>query len=404
MFFYTKTFTIIDINIKLPNFTHKSMSRMDKKPFQEYHLLKMLDGYRANQGPLDWWIADYFRGNKALGSKDKAFVSDTAYALVRWKGLFEYLARRDADWEQLFETYRSTNISEKLLNETIPLNIRYSFPKWLFDKLVSCYGQERACELCLQSNERAPTTVRANAAKCSRDELLQKWSVEYDVSPCLHAPNGITFNKKINLFGLTEFKEGLFEVQDEGSQLLADLLDVKPGHQVLDYCAGAGGKALAIAPAMQHKGQLFLFDIRTRALQEAKKRLRRAGVTNIQIVTPDSPNLKKMKKKMDRVLVDAPCSGTGTLRRNPEMKWRSDEETIERLIGQQRIIFEKALSFLKNDGIIVYCTCSLLKEENQNQVDHFIKTYNLELVQPLFQSFPAPGGMDGFFGAVLKKI
>ena len=185
--------------------------------------------------------------------------------------------------------------------------------------------------------------------------------------------------------------------------MLAQLIQVKPGQQVLDYCAGSGGKTLAFAPMMQGKGQIYVHDIRPFALQEARKRLKRAGVQNHQILLPTSPHLAKLKKKMNWVLVDTPCSGTGTLRRNPDMKWKFDEEMLARLVGQQRMIFEKALSFLHPNGRIVYATCSLLKEENQAQVNHFLTTYSLAVEDDLFQTLPTLGGMDGFFGVVLKR-
>jgi 16S rRNA C967 or C1407 C5-methylase (RsmB/RsmF family) len=231
---------------------------------------------------------------------------------------------------------------------------------------------------------------------------MEKWNDIYEISPCTYAKQGIVFHKKINFFGLPEFKEGLFEVQDEGSQLVADMVQVKPGQWVMDYCAGSGGKTLAFAPRMEKTGQIFLHDSRPYALEEARKRLRRAGVQNSQVVLPDDPKLKKLKKKMHWVLVDAPCTGTGTMRRNPDMKWNFDEQTLTRLLGLQRSIFEKALSFLRPDGYIVYATCSLLREENQNQMEHFIKTYDLEAEGPVFQSLPSRHGMDAFFSICLK--
>lgn len=234
--------------------------------------------------------------------------------------------------------------------------------------------------------------------------MLSLWKGKYEVSPCQLAPHGIVFHKKINFFNLPEFKEGLFEVQDEGSQLVADLCRVEPGEQVLDYCSGSGGKTLAFAYRMQQKGQIFLHDIRDHILAEAKKRLKRAGIQNAQIIEYESPKLKKLKKKMDWVLVDAPCSGTGTLRRNPDMKWKFSEEALRRLVGEQRMIFEKALSFLKPSGKIVYATCSILKEENEEQISHFLKTYPLELAADPFRSLPQKDSMDGFFGAVFKKL
>ena len=190
-------------------------------------------------------------------------------------------------------------------------------------------------------------------------------------------------------------------MQDEASQQVAALVQAKPGDHVLDYCSGSGGKALAFAPAMDGKGQIYLHDIRAHILQEAKRRLKRAGVQNAQVLTTDK--LKPLKKKCDWVLVDAPCTGTGTLRRNPDMKWRFTGEMLQRLIGEQRTIFEKALSYLKPEGRIVYATCSILKEENSEQIAHFLKTYGLKLEDSPLQTLPEEGGMDGFFGAVLLR-
>ncbi|HRD55022.1 MAG TPA: RsmB/NOP family class I SAM-dependent RNA methyltransferase, partial [Parachlamydiaceae bacterium] len=283
------------------------------------------------------------------------------------------------------------------------IHIRLSTPKTLFTLINNCYGEKRATELCRISNREAPTFIRANKMKTTRDALLAKLKEKYSVEACKESENGICFLKKINLFGTEEFKAGLFEVQDEGSQLLASLVEAKPGLQIMDYCAGSGGKTLAFAPLMQNKGQIFLHDVRKRALAEAKIRLRRAGIQNAQVIeSKDEKRLKQLKKKMDIVLVDAPCSGTGTMRRNPDMKWAFDEKTVPRLVGQQRTIFEKALSFMHPKGQIIYATCSLLDHENQDQVEHFIKTYNLKLKAKPFQTFPSDGGMDGFFAAILE--
>jgi 16S rRNA C967 or C1407 C5-methylase (RsmB/RsmF family) len=364
--------------------------------------LALLEAYSKQTLPLDFFISQYFREHTSLGSKDRAFVAETVYALVRWQALLDYIAPSPS-WKDRFQAYLEADLAQLQLREDIPLATRVSFPSHLFDLLVEQYGEAKTQEFCLVSNTPAPTTVRANALKISRDALLERWKDHYDVSPALVAPHGIIFHKKINFFQLPEFKEGLFEVQDEGSQLLAGLMHVQPGQQVLDYCGGSGGKTLAFAPALREKGQIYVHDIRPYALQEAKKRLKRAGIQNSQILLPTSPNLSKLKKKMDWVLVDAPCSGTGTLRRNPDMKWKYDADMIDRLVGQQRAIFEKALSFMRPDGHIVYATCSVLKEENERQVDHFIQTYNLQIEGETFQSFPTLGGMDGFFGVVLKR-
>jgi 16S rRNA (cytosine(967)-C(5))-methyltransferase len=376
---------------------------MNFTSFREHHLLTLLQDYDNQHLPLDLFISHYFRSHPALGSKDRGFIAETVYGLIRWKGLLDYLSDKPLSWEKRYQAYLDLDIPEIQKQEEIPLHIRVSFPVILFNLIAHNYGTKQAAELCLVSNTPAPTTIRINALKTSRDTLLEQWQSIYSVSPTQLSPHGIHFHKKINFFNLPEFKEGLFEVQDEGSQLLANLVQAKPGDQVLDYCAGSGGKTLAFAPLMNHKGQIYLHDIRPYALQEARKRLRRAGIQNSQILSPTSPHLSKLKKKMDWILVDTPCTGTGTMRRNPDMKWKFEEDTLFRLIGQQRQIFEKALSFLHPEGRIVYGTCSLLQEENQLQVEHFMRTYQLEQEGEVFQTLPSLNGMDGFFGVVLKK-
>lgn len=377
---------------------------MIKRPFREHHILTCLEDYEKQNLPLDLFLSLYFRHHKALGAKDRGFVADTIYGLIRWKSLIDYLCKSTPTWEKRLDTFLTTDV-ETYKNETqIPLYIRYSCPQPLFELLVKNFGEEKACEFCWVNNQKAPLTVRINPLRTTREALLQLWEKDYPVSPSQYSKYGIVFHKKFNLFSLPEFKSGLFEIQDEGSQLLSELIQASPGQQVLDYCSGSGGKTLAFAPGMQGKGQIFLHDIRPHVLLEAKKRLKRAGIQNAQIVQPEDPKLKKLKKKMDWVLVDAPCSGTGTLRRNPDMKWKFSEEMLMRLVGQQRMIFEKALSFLKPNGRIVYSTCSLLKEENQEQIDHFIKIYGLTVEGTPFQSLPADGGMDSFFGAVLRNL
>lgn len=374
------------------------------RPFREHHLLNMLQAYDAQQLPLDLFMSNYFRTHKALGSKDRAFIADTAYGMIRWQGLLDHLCGQYPLWDKRLNIYLNEDLSKHKEDESIPLHIRYSFPENLFNLLVKNHGQEKARELCQISNQTAPTTVRINTLKTTRAEMLQKWQELYSISPCKRAENGITFHKKINFSSLPEFIAGCFEIQDEGSQLLSALVEAESGQQIMDYCAGSGGKTLAFAPRLKGSGQIFLHDIRPHALMEARKRLRRAGVQNSQVLpAEDTEKLQKLKKRMDWVLVDAPCSGTGTMRRNPDMKWNFNQETFERLLGQQRVIFEKALSFVKPGGRIVYATCSVLKEENEEQLAHFIKTYNLKIVKEPFQCLPTEAEMDGFFGVVLTQ-
>lgn len=373
-----------------------------KIPFRTYHLLKILQEFDSQTLPLDLFISLYFRKNSALGSKDRAAISDKIYSIIRWKGLVDYLSPKPVNWEVRLQVLEQIENKKFHIPQTIPSYVKCSFPQDLFELLKNYYGNQKAIEICLASNTAAPTTIRVNTLKISREALLKRWKSQYEITPCRLSGDGIIFERKINFFTTQEFKEGLFEVQDEGSQLLAGLVDAQPSEKILDYCSGAGGKTLAFAPKMNNKGQIYLHDVRNHALAEAKKRLKRAGVQNAQILEANAPALKILKKKMDKVLVDVPCSGTGTLRRNPDIKWRFNKEMLYRLIGQQRVIFEKALSFLRPEGKIIYATCSLLAEENEQQVEHFIKSYGLKVHGEPFKSIPEQGKMDGFFGAVFR--
>ena len=212
---------------------------------------------------------------------------------------------------------------------------------------------------------------------------------------------GIQFQQKANFFAMEEFKEGLFEIQDEGSQLLADLIAANPQQKVLDYCAGSGGKTLGFAHKLRGKGQIYLYDIRPLALKQAKKRLLRAGIQNAQLILNDK-QWKPLKKSMDWILLDVPCSGSGTLRRNPDLKWKFKADQMGTLIQEQRNIFEKSLPYLKRGGSIVYSTCSLFQEENEKQIEYFLEHFPFELDGEPSCWLPQKGGRDGFFGAVLK--
>lgn len=373
-----------------------------KIPFREFHLLEILQAFERQTMPLDLFLSDYFREHKSIGSKDRQFIADNVYALIRWKGLLESKTN-STNWSKCLHFFQSEQFKEAQKDTSLPAHTQVSFPKNLFDLIAASHGEKAALEICLVSNSAAPTTVRVNTMKITRDVLLENWKKTFEVIPAKQSPNGITFLKKINFFALDDFKNGLFEIQDENSQLLADLVEASPGDLVLDYCSGSGGKALAFAHKLQGKGQIYLHDVRPYILQMAKQRLKRAGIQNAQTVLAGDAKLQKLKKKMNWILVDAPCSGTGTLRRNPDMKWRFNEMTLKNLVGEQRSIFEKALSYLAPEGKIVYATCSILSDENERQVEHFIKTYNLELVQPYFQPLPTREGGDGFFGAILKK-
>lgn len=371
-------------------------------PFAKHHLLASLCEYDKQNLPLDLFLNRYFRTHKAIGSKDRAYISNEAFALIRWKGLLEGIAK-SSDWNKLLEISQAADFDQMKLNSKLPTHIRLSFPEWLYEKLLRQYGEAGTETILMASNTQAPSSIRVNLGKTSRDELFAKLKQKHDVELSTQAPTAIRFSKRTNYFNLAEYLEGLFEVQDEGSQLLADLVQACPQNHVLDFCAGSGGKALAIAHKLQGTGQIYLHDVREKALLEAKKRLNRAGVQNVQLIPSKSPRLKPLKGKMDWILVDAPCSGTGTLRRNPDMKWRLSQNEVDRLAQLQREIFEEALEFLKPSGKIVYATCSLLAQENEDQVDFFIQRFSLKAVGSPLKLLPTIHGPDGFFGVVLEK-
>lgn len=374
-----------------------------KISFPERHLFQLLRQFENQHLPLDLFLNHYFRSNKALGSKDRQLIAGAVYGMTRWKSLLDHLIGPSASWDQRYALYRSFQPAHYLLVNTIPTHVRVSFPKELFTLLEDDYGQEKAMYLCQVSNTEAPVTVRINPLKTTREALLAKWQSIYDVLPCESSAFGIQFKKRVPLTAMPEFKEGCFEIQDEASQLVGALVRAEPGQQVMDYCSGAGGKTLAFAHLLGNKGQIYLHDIRPHILEQAKKRLCRAGIQNAQFLAEGHHGINKLQKKMDWVLADVPCTGTGTLRRNPDQKWKFSLALLNRLVGQQRMIFEKALSFVKPGGKIIYSTCSMLKAENENQVEHFIAQYKLELAEQLFVSHPSYNGMDGFFAAVLRK-
>ncbi len=361
--------------------------------FCDHHISLILKRAATQNRPLDLTLSTYFKEHKSLGAHDRRVIGETLYQMVRWKSLVDHLCPSTNPLDQL-RCFQKISLEECRQNPNIPEPIRLGLPPYLFERFCEAFGVEKARLLAHILNTQAPTTLRVNLLKTTPETLLERWAGKFETLRCKEAKAGIQLKKREPLFSLPEFKEGLFEVQDEGSQLVADLVEVKPGEHFLDYCSGSGGKTLAIAPKMEGKGQIYLYDTRAIALQEARKRLRRAGVQNVQFLLP--------KKPVDWLLADVPCSGTGTLRRNPDAKWKIDVEMVKRLIEEQRKIVKECLKFLKPGGKLVYATCSLLPEENESQVAHFLQSFPLVLEKQLF-FLPEEGGKDGFFAAVFKK-
>jgi 16S rRNA C967 or C1407 C5-methylase (RsmB/RsmF family) len=364
--------------------------------FRETHLFAFLRDFEERECPLDLAFSNYLRAHKSIGAHDRRFLGDTIYALIRWKGLLNV-----SSWEKRYAAWKTLDLGN--LSPTIPAWARSGGSEWLFQELSKYYGKERAFDLCRALTEPAPLTIRVNGLKTSREAILSSWQDRFPIDPCSFSKDGIRFRERTSLTALTEFKAGFFEIQDEGSQMVADLVQATPGEQVLDYCAGSGGKTLAIAPRLLGKGQIYLHDIRPKVLQEARKRLSRAGVQNAQFLLPDHPRLSSLKNKIDWVLADVPCSGSGTFRRNPDMKWRVDEALLERIVPEQREIFEKAVPFVKPGGRIVYATCSIFPRENEEQVAFFLQNLPLTLEGTPLSIMPSTNGPDGFFAAVFCK-
>jgi len=361
-------------------------------PFRRRHTLALLNELSASRLPLDTAMNLYFRANRSIGSKDRLAISTAIYTLVRWQGTIDSQLSQPITWEKRLNALETIDLKKISEEASLPLHVRCSFPKVLFHLFAEAYGDAEAFRLCLILNERAPLTLRANTLKTSREELKERLPLALLDGPF---PTSLIVEGRANLFTLPEFKEGFFECQDAGSQEMADLVDAKPGDHVLDYCSGSGGKALAIAPKLKGKGQLYLYDIRERALQEARKRLKRAGITNAQILT------SMPRQRMDHILTDVPCSGTGTLRRNPDLKWKFSPEMLDSLVQTQREIVQKVIPLLKPGGHLTYVTCSLLPQENEQQVEFFLSTTPLELISTR-KLLPKSGSHDGFFGAVFK--
>ncbi|HSX12966.1 MAG TPA: RsmB/NOP family class I SAM-dependent RNA methyltransferase [Chlamydiales bacterium] len=362
------------------------------QPFIDRHIRLFLKLFSETNKPLDLLLSQYFRATKSLGSKDRRIMGDTIYGMIRWKSLIEFFSPADP-----LHFYQTIDWAEIKKDPSIPNAVKLGMPEYLYEQFCIHFGEKKADSLGEILNRSAPTTVRVNLLKTTRDDLLQKWKEKFSISPCGNM--GIQFQKREPLFALPEFKEGLFELQDEGSQYIAEQVEARPGQVVLDYCSGSGGKTLAFAHRLQGKGQIYLHDVRKEALYEARKRMKRAGIQNGQIVLDP-----KKLRPCDWILLDVPCSGSGTIRRNPDHKWKINHEMIEHLSSLQKNIIKKSIAYLKPGGRLVYATCSLLPQENEHQVEYILKNFPLTLEKEPTLLLPKEGGMDGFFCATFKMV
>ncbi len=401
--------------------------------------------------PADRWLGNFFHHNrKRIGSRDRRFFAETIYALFRHKTFIDCWQREcglikieqaapvlaaaceslisleefkdelpriknpHISIEKLYKDLKNICLPQNLKFDTPEekISVQYSFPLWLVKRWTDRFGFTR-CESLLSSMQRRPAlTVRTNILKTSRKDLIQLFqSKGFEVAATQNSAWGITFKERINLFDSEEFREGYFEVQDEGSQIISQKIGARAGEMIWDVCAGGGGKSLAMAATMENKGRIIATDIRAAKLDELKKRARRAGIFNI--FPADMKRLdetKEAKTGFDKILIDAPCSGTGTLRRNPDAKWKLTEGKFEVFQSEQIAIIKNALPRLKKGGSLYYVTCSLEADENEGVMKKILQEYPFLQLKPallspdgFFQLYPDNDQTDGFFLAVAEN-
>ncbi len=411
-------------------------------------LTDMLDFDR----PADAKMSAFFRNNRDLGNKERAFIAESVYGVIRRlrylsvvtgnnendpddarKLILAWLLRvqgkslRELD-TTLNEQQKEWAIEIKAKSTAdLPLAVQADVRDWLWEKLVAQYGETEALTICRSMMEQATLDLRVNTIKGVPTEVLEKMIAENinnenTIAPMPYSPIGIRMPNRLGISKHVLFTEGKIEVQDEGSQLLSYLVAPKRGQMVADLCAGAGGKTLALGALMRNTGRLYAFDVSEKRLNNLGKRLKRSGLSNLNAQVINNENdlkLKRLNGKFDRVLVDAPCSGLGTLRRNPDLKWRQTQQDINELNIKQKNILSRAAKLAKVGGRVIYATCSLLQEENEAIAEAFIETnpdfilipanevlaqqqINLDTGKYL-KLLPHLHGTDGFFAAVFEK-
>ncbi len=397
--------------------------------------------------PADAVLRNFFQEER-IGSNERKLVAETLFGVLRHRLLLEHACRLEdkgqatarrmalAYWvrfggynlRQLEPLLRAGEAAwlghvKGLDESTLPLALRAELPDWVVDKMYGQYREEEILALGRAMQQPAPLDLRVNTLLANRDEVLQALQAEgMDAKATPLSPYGIRLRNKPSLNKHALFLSGRFEVQDEGSQLLGLLLAPKRNDMVVDFCAGAGGKTLMLGALMNSQGRLYAWDVSEKRLANLKSRLKRSGLSNVQpqlIAHENDQKVKRLAGKIDRVLVDAPCSGLGTLRRNPDLKFRQSPQSVAELNAKQRAILDSAARLLKKGGRLVYATCSLLQEENQDIVSAFLATHpeftlipagevlkQQHLTLPMgdyLQLTPPQHDTDGFFAAVLER-
>jgi 16S rRNA (cytosine967-C5)-methyltransferase len=415
-------------------------------------LASLLSSVLRFEGPADAAMSRYFKHYAKLGPRERSLIAEACFFTLRRLASTKWLmqpavparAPRLAALVTLARQHGLTALDARALRgderavrhalaiklDTAPAAVRAEVPLWLFQRVTAQYHDAEPLLAALA--EAAPLDLRVNTLKAQRDTVLAELRQPTREHPPLAAqptavsPDGIRLFDKPALTRWPLYRDGLIEVQDEGSQLIARLLAPKRGEMVVDFCAGAGGKTLALGSLMRSTGRLYAFDIHAKRLAGLGPRMARAGLSNVHpaaIAHENDARIKRLAGKIDRVLVDAPCSGSGTLRRNPDLKWRFDEAELARVNGVQRNVLRAAARLLKPGGRLVYATCSLLTLENQDLVAEFLAEQpqfevlpavdalqgqglvipEAQRFAPWFVMLPHLHGTDGFFAAVLER-
>ena len=370
-------------------------------------------------------VESLLKSNSKWGSRDRRFIADTIYSIVRWYRLFYENLGHEPQTEQ--DWWNILAIHWTLQNEELPVfpeiekvdknsilqknealqkvrKIRESIPDWL-DEIGEKELKENWATTVNALNETTSVSLRTNTLKTNKNNLIQALYKE-GIIVKKEIDEGLTLEKRTKLTHLKIYEEGWFEVQDISSQMVAPLLDVKPGMTVVDACAGAGGKTLHLAALLQNKGKLIALDVSENKLTELKKRTKRAGVNIIEVETINGlQSIKKHYNTADRLLLDAPCTGLGVLRRTPDSKWKITPDFLQQIQNTQQNILQNYSAICKPGGQMIYATCSILPSENENQVDHFLKSEAGKSFTLIEQKsiLPQENGHDGFYMALISR-
>ena len=442
--------------------------------------LKILERVNSRQDSYaDILLNATLKKKNSLSEIDKAFITQMVYGILRWQGKIDFLIGqssripigklesrvlnilRQGIYQLLFLTkvpkaaaidetvklaklffpqktasfvnavLRSVDRSRNQIafpriddNPSLHISLVYSHPRWIVERWISRFGIDEAVKLCITNNKNPPLTVRVNTVKTERQNLMEEMrKMGLESSPTPFSPDGITIKKHYAIFRLALFRKGWFQVQDEASQLISLLLAPQPGESVLDVCAAPGGKTTHLSQLMKNQGEIYAVDGNPARLNLLKKNAQRLGITQIKTFMRDcsQPFTFPDKELFDRILIDAPCSGLGTIRRNPDSKWRKKEKDVADLQRLQLKILTRVSSLLKPDGALVFSVCTFTSEENEEVINLFLKKNpdflqeDLSAILPsnfrtfvdsrgFFRSLPHLHQMDGFFAARIRRI